>query len=314
MTDRIKGPAKLVLGTAQLGTNYGVTNQHGKPDEEAAKQLLQTAIKMGVTTLDTARAYGDSERVIGRFLRSVSEHNPFTVVTKTDPALTASGQPVDVQKATIASLDASRAALGLHSLPCVLLHRPEHITDAGGAAMRALIEQMECGLIGQIGVSVSEPGELLQALEVPEITHVQFPFNLLDHRFENALIQQKLRQRPDVTVHVRSVFLQGLIVAGTDELMRKHFGDDGQQVFEFLDTLPGTLGMPDRLTAAIGYVRCMDWIDGIVIGTASSRELTDISAAFAMDVNHDILQKVRKSRPEIDAKILNPAMWPKDMS
>lgn len=39
----------LSLGTAQLGLNYGINNAAGKPDEETAFALLQTACDGGIT-------------------------------------------------------------------------------------------------------------------------------------------------------------------------------------------------------------------------------------------------------------------------
>ena len=57
---------KLVLGTAQFGLNYGVSNTSGKTLECQVSEILDLALKSGIDTLDTARSYGDSEKVIGK--------------------------------------------------------------------------------------------------------------------------------------------------------------------------------------------------------------------------------------------------------
>ena len=62
----------MTLGTVQLGMNYGIANQDGKPNEEKSFAILRTAIENGAASLDTARAYGDSEDVIGRFLKTLN--------------------------------------------------------------------------------------------------------------------------------------------------------------------------------------------------------------------------------------------------
>ena len=49
----------MVLGTVQLGMNYGIANLDGKPDEEKSFSILRTALEGGINTLDTARAYGE---------------------------------------------------------------------------------------------------------------------------------------------------------------------------------------------------------------------------------------------------------------
>ena len=65
--------SRLSLGTVQLGLTYGVNKNHGKPSEEEAFAILNTALDGGVNCLDTAAAYGDSEVVIGKWLKTIPE-------------------------------------------------------------------------------------------------------------------------------------------------------------------------------------------------------------------------------------------------
>ena len=71
--------SNMSLGTVQLGLNYGIANRYGKPDKQKlfpAKRSFEN----GITSLDTARGYGDSEQVIGGFsqsdLKANSLHRP----------------------------------------------------------------------------------------------------------------------------------------------------------------------------------------------------------------------------------------------
>ena len=61
--------SKLILGTVQLGLNYGVNNSSGKPSKEKAFDILNSAYDGGIRTLDTAEAYGNSQEVIGSFMK-----------------------------------------------------------------------------------------------------------------------------------------------------------------------------------------------------------------------------------------------------
>ena len=72
--------APFVLGTVQLGLPYGIANVAGKPDREQAFAILSAAVTAGVSTLDTAHAYGTSEDVIGDWLRSTGGR--IDIVTK----------------------------------------------------------------------------------------------------------------------------------------------------------------------------------------------------------------------------------------
>lgn len=301
---------ELVLGTAQLGLDYGITNLHGKPDASQAAELLSGAYRLGVRTLDTARAYGTSEAVIGHYTQAQETNTHFQVLTKTHPGLADMKTPPEIADATHASLNASRDALNTKRLETVMLHRPEQRTVGGGVIMDTLRAELERGQIGGIGVSLSEPEELLAVLDDTDITHVQFPFNLLDHRFEREDIFRQLQNRPEVTVHVRSVFLQGLIVDSGHSLLEQRFGGQGVEMGAFLQELPVLVNQPDRLHAALSYVRSMDWIDGIVVGTASLQELEEIVAASRCDIDKTLVSKIRQQRPQLGSEILNPANWP----
>ena len=52
---------RFVLGTAQFGLAYGVTNQNGKVTPSEAKAIIQHCQQNGITHYDTAIMYGDAE-------------------------------------------------------------------------------------------------------------------------------------------------------------------------------------------------------------------------------------------------------------
>ena len=62
--------AKLCLGTAQLGLNYGVTNKKGKLKNEEIDLIIENALKNNILYFDTANAYGESETILGNKLNN----------------------------------------------------------------------------------------------------------------------------------------------------------------------------------------------------------------------------------------------------
>ena len=76
--------SKFTLGTVQLGMNYGIVGKTEQPTEEYAHKILDTACLHGVNMLDTANNYGDSDPVIGTWLKT-SPANPTMIVTKIGP-------------------------------------------------------------------------------------------------------------------------------------------------------------------------------------------------------------------------------------
>jgi len=116
--------SELTLGTAQLGIEYGIVNQTGKPASADAVDLIRLAIAHGVRQLDTARAYGESEIIIGDALRG-AWHSRTSVITKLDP-LESVAHDADaecVRAAVDRSITDSCHALGTTHLPTLLLHR-----------------------------------------------------------------------------------------------------------------------------------------------------------------------------------------------
>lgn len=71
MKSRIGLLNKIALGTAQFGLDYGISNHLGKTGASEAGKILQFAWDKGIRTLDTARAYGDSEIVIGQQAKKI---------------------------------------------------------------------------------------------------------------------------------------------------------------------------------------------------------------------------------------------------
>ena len=70
----------FVLGCAQIGMNYGITNNTGLLNEKDALSLLVKAVKLGITHFDTAQCYGRSEYLLNK-LKNLHPH--ITIITKT---------------------------------------------------------------------------------------------------------------------------------------------------------------------------------------------------------------------------------------
>ena len=65
--------SKFILGTVQMGLDYGINNSIGKISVEESFKILLKAYLSGITTLDTAEVYGEAHQLIGDFHRSHPE-------------------------------------------------------------------------------------------------------------------------------------------------------------------------------------------------------------------------------------------------
>jgi spore coat polysaccharide biosynthesis protein SpsF len=64
---------------------YGIANVRGKPTEGEALEIVNAAWTHGMRFFDTAQAYGDSKKVLGRAFRSLGFADQVKVVSKLSP-------------------------------------------------------------------------------------------------------------------------------------------------------------------------------------------------------------------------------------
>jgi len=302
---------RLVLGTVQLGLDYGITNAQGRPDQAQSEQLLKQAICNGVGWLDTARAYGDSEKVIGRALKDGWQGRA-QIVTKLSPLVNC---PADASAEVVgafvdADIHASCNSLQVARLDVLMLHRFSHLTDWQGAAWQRLLQHRAEGRISALGASVQSPQELEAALDCEDIGFIQLPFNLFDWRWDDALVRLRaVRETRQLTVHVRSAYLQGLLLSDDPTLWRRAGVEDTTPVLSWLDQQCKALGC-SRAELCLGYLNAMDWIDGVVVGMCSVEQLTENLNSFAaVSFTAQQLQALQQSRPQLSEQTLNPALW-----
>jgi aryl-alcohol dehydrogenase-like predicted oxidoreductase len=307
---QLQGPG-LVLGTVQLGLPYGAANRTGLPAEADAIALLKAAAASGIRIIDTARAYGEAEQRIGLALPPSSQ---IAVVTKLAPLENISDDvaPEIAIAAARESLAASRAALGRNHIDALLLHRPGHRTAWQGAVWEWLQSERETGRIGRLGVSVQNPQEALSAIADPDVAQVQLPFNLLDRRWVASGVIDAFRRRPHVIVHVRSVFLQGLLAAGSGARWPEIAGLDPAYLMQNLTQLAAELGRDSVADVALAFVRAQDWIDGVVIGMETPEQLAINSRLFLQNpLTAGELEQIATKTPAVPAAFLDPPDWRK---
>ncbi len=195
---------RLALGTAQFGLKYGVANERGQVGADAVAAILKRASIAGINTLDTAIAYGDSEFTLGRI-----GVDTWRIVTKL-PALP--GDVPDVATWVDQHVQESLRRLGVLRVEALLLHRPADLLGPHGAVYRnALLRLRERGIAGAVGVSIYDPSELDEIWPLFKPEMVQAPCNVLDRRLQHSGWLNRLAQE-GVRLHVRSVFLQGLLL------------------------------------------------------------------------------------------------------
>jgi len=282
---------KISLGTAQFGLNYGVNNQRGKIPEAEVFDILNKAIEFGIDTIDAAYGYGESERVIGKFLKDT--RHKFKIISKLPEC------KCDRVKEIFQS---SLNNLGLCTIYGYLIHSfNSYKRDTG--VWSELEKLKNAGKVEKIGFSLYYPGELEYLLENEVYFDiVQVPFSVFDQRFEPFFLE--LRKK-NIEVHIRSVFLQGLVFKKSGEL------DSGflkiRPKIVILRDLSEELNLPLSVLC-LGFV-LLNNVDKVIVGVDNKENLIDsmTKLKYAGRVNR-IYERLKELK-EDDENIILPINW-----
>ncbi len=273
---------ELCLGTVQLGLKYGIASKN-TPMEEESIQILKYALNEGITTFDTALAYGNSQKIIAKAGFNRSDIN---IITKI-------GAPTQDSKDVFAQTKECLAQLNTDYVDCLMFHNALCLND--DSAIGALCDIKAKGLAKSVGVSVYSPAEYLQARENSAMDIIQIPYNILDTRLNNLLT-------PNKELHARSAFLQGLLLMDKVPTNLK----EAQKYIDKIKEVCKKNGI-SKTAYLLNYVKANPNIKKLVFGVDSLAQLKEIIRDFNTSTDKSLFLEFENIKEEL----LNPAMWDK---
>ena len=282
---------KLAIGTAQFGLNYGIANQNGQVDAKEIESILDCAYENNINTLDTAKAYGDSEKSIGNYLKLTEK--TWYIITKIS----------DSDKNLIEQILDSKEKLTV--LPNIILaHSANLFLDPMFQSKLQEIKGKE--LVHSIGVSLYSEEEINQVLESelkPDV--IQLPMNILDTRLYRCGVLSKLFDR-EIKIHVRSAFLQGLFYLSKAEL------EDGfNDVIPYLEKLKSISADIDLTLSELSLLWLVNLkeVSKVIIGVDNVNQLKTHLDTLKKNVDSSVFEEALSIYYE-NENILNPSLWP----
>ncbi len=300
--------SEYVLGCAQLGMDYGITNHTGKPNPEEVRRILEIAIEGGVTAFDTAYAYGESEKIVGEVLsESPRYYSDVLIITKLDPLDNIGELSNDEIALKVRySISKSLEYLGLSSLPLLLFHRSEHLFIKKGFILDMVRSLQESGAVGTLGVSVYDPEEAFRCLEVEGIKALQIPFNVFDTRHFIAGVFNKCIEK-GVWLFARSIFLQGLLAVLPENLVR--VPEDLVEPLQRFHGLAESMKITGNQLALL-FSRAYDSITGYVIGAENCDQVRENISFFERPpLDFENTTNLASEFSNISESLVNPANW-----
>ncbi|HUO21297.1 MAG TPA: aldo/keto reductase [Caulobacteraceae bacterium] len=263
---RTKAPQdKLGLGATQFGLDHNATYRGRSPEKESA-EILSIAARSGISVLDAQVSFPHAETTIGRIMPRPC---PFRMTIKTGRFDRGPDFIEDEARAALKRLRLDKADA------IIAPSAGELCGPYGQAVWDRLRTLRDEGLFRAIGVSCfasDDPVGLTRRFR-PDI--VQAPVSLLDQRL---IVSGALAEIASlgVEVHLRSIFLQGLLFLPPDRMPTALKGVSGplSRVRRLIAE-----GRSDPLQAALGFALSRPEASSVIVGVASAAELQAVIAA-----------------------------------
>jgi aryl-alcohol dehydrogenase-like predicted oxidoreductase len=299
----------------------------GETDREAAIDAIDAAIDAGITTFDTAEAYGDgaSERILGAAIAD-RDRGDLRIATK---AWTDNHRAEDLKAACRASLD----RLGTDYVDLYYLHYPNESVPFE-ETFGALAELRDAGLIREVGVSnfgVEQLAEAREASPVPIVAN-QLPYSLLWRAIEFGVREACIES--DTSIVAYSPLAQGLLAdayADPEEVpdgvaRTRHFsgdrpharhGENGVEELTFgtLDRIREIRADLDRPMAEVALAWVLDraGVESVIAGSTTPEHVRANAAAAGVDLDPATVERLDAATAELKETLgPNPDPWQSD--
>ena len=272
---------RLILGTAQIGLNYGIANSTGRPNFQEIDKIFKLCKLSGINYCDTAYAYGNSQEIV--------KSKGFRVITK-----------LNVSKNFISNLENIINEFDSTELDTILVHNPDKLIEKPHywEKFKDYVNPKKI----KIGVSIYTVRQLQSLLSkriIPDV--IQIPYNIFDRQFESFLPQLK---NLGIEVHARSIFLQGLFFLKTNQIPKKL--KSLIPVLEEFDCICNH-SITEKIKHALHFVLNNQYIDKIVVGVEKPKQLEKLIECYESFSGK--IFPIEISLSDTQKAILNPTKW-----
>jgi 1-deoxyxylulose-5-phosphate synthase len=296
--------SEISFGAVEIGLAYGipVEGKIEKPSEVEAHAVLNAALDMGVNFIDTARAYGDSEEIIGRALKS--RRKEYILATKTLHYGDKGWGVAEQKQAVRESIETSLRALQTDVIDVMQVHNITAEVAGRGDVLEVLQEAQRAGKVRFLGGSVYGVEDPLAIIRDGHYDVLQVAYNMLDHRLDGEVLP--LAAQKGVAITTRSVLLKGAL---TPRYL--YLADN-------LGELKATIAEMERLVAgeceslaeaAFRYVLSNPAVSSALVGTSKVKNLQRSADYTAKGPLSPKLLAALRAVEIQDANQLNPGTW-----
>ena len=296
--------SEISLGTVELGMDYGIPVQGEKrqPSEAEAARTLDCALDLGVNLIDTAQAYGNSEAIIGRALKS--RRDEYILATKISGLSWEGYTGRELRERVEVSITESLRTLQTDTIDLLYIHNATPELIQCGEIVEIMQQAREAGYARFIGTTTYGEAAPLAVLEDGRFDCVQVAYNLLDRQFEERVLP--LAKANDIGVVIRSVLLKGALT-----YRYAHLPEELRELRTAVNEVNSLCNTQDSNLPELAYrfVLSQPAVSTALVGTGRVHELEEIVSSARRDaLPSELLNDIQKIVVSPDQ--LNPGTWP----
>ena len=279
--------SKVILGVTQFGLDYGLLNQYNSNKKKKLKQILNFSKKKQINSLYTSKYYGNANKFL-----ATENLNYFKIYLKF--------KSQDLLKKFFSKeLEKIKRKLKKKDL-VLILDGFENLKNRERLKIyNILLDLKKNKKINRFGYSIYSFKNLKKICHKFKPNILQCPYNVIDRRLEEKKLLQFLKINK-IEVHVRSIFLQGLLILHYSKHSRK-FSKWKKFFKKFDDQIQHY--KTSNLNGCLNFIEKNKYIDKILLGVNNLDQLKEI-CSFKYN------EKIKFPNIYVkDERLINPSKW-----
>lgn len=288
---------RITLGTAKLGNpDYGFSNQNNKDFDSL--YFLNQVYKKGICFFDTSPRYGESEKILGNFIKSEKIKN-IKISSKVD-SLKPGG--IGNEKLIYDSVQNSLKNLSIDKLDICYLHQNDIEIISDKKILQIMTSLKSEGLVEKIGTSIYTKNEFDFSLDCSDFDVIQAPINILNLSYYNLFLKSNSSKK----LVARSLFLQGIITHLSLGKKLNYFYEIQEKIFKIRKILEKYKTNLSEL--CVSAITSLDCVHSSIIGSTSLGNMVSNINSSNKSIDKKIINELIINFSELD-NCTNPKKW-----